>query len=91
MDNAKDPKKPKRLHRATYAADKRQGGYNIRVAGPNAAKFVGRDVPVSMKSGAEHTEKLVKLIWTGIDTETGEPVALYKFEAKPREAESVDF
>lgn len=73
-----------RLHKATYATDKRAGGYLIRVAGPNAERFVGREVPVTMKSGDEHTEKLVRLIWTGIDTESGERVALYKFEAKPR-------
>lgn len=75
----------KRLHRATYATDKRNGGYLIRVQGPNAEKFAGRDVPVTMKSGDEHTEKLQRLIWTGKDQESGEKVALYKFEAKPRE------
>ncbi len=75
----------KRKHRATYATDKRNGGYLIRVAGPDAEKFAGRGVPVTMKSGDEHEEKLERLIWTGADTESGEKVALYKFEAKPRE------
>lgn len=75
----------KRLHKATYASDKRTGGYLIRVAGPNADKFAGREVPVTTKGGDEHTEKLLKMIWTGPDQETGEPVALYKFESKPRE------
>ncbi len=81
---------PKRLHKATYATDKRNGGYLIRVAGPNAAKFAGREVPVTMKSGDEHNEKLERLIWTGIDTESGDTVALYKFVAKPREETEAD-
>lgn len=79
-----------RLHKATYATDKRKGGYLIRVAGPNASRFVGKEVPVTMKNGDEHNEKLVRLIWTGIDTENGENVALYAFEAKPREATEQD-
>lgn len=74
-----------RKHRATYARDKYTGGYNIRVAGPYAEKFAGKEVPVTLKSGEEHTEKLLKLIWSGIDNETGEKVALYNFESKPRE------
>lgn len=82
----------KRLHRATYATDKRNGGYLIRVAGPTPEKFAGREVPVTMKSGDEHTEKLERLIWVGKDQETGVPVALYKFVAKPKEkAEEATF
>jgi hypothetical protein len=74
-----------RQHKATYARDKRKGGYLIRVAGPNAGRFAGKEVPVTMKSDEEHVEKLIALIWAGVDTETGGPVALYTFEAKPRE------
>lgn len=87
---------PKRAHKATYATDKRNGGYLIRVVGPNAAVFAGRTVPVTLKSGDEHDEKLTRLIWSGIDTGTkenpgtGDPVALYKFESKPREATTED-
>lgn len=85
-----EPKFPtSRKHRATYASDKRTGGYLIRVAGPNAERFVGREVPVVTKAGDEHNEKLIRLIWTGMDQESGDKVALYKFEAKPRE-EAVD-
>ena len=40
---------PKRSHKATYARDKRKGGYLIRVIGPNAAAFAGREVPVIRK------------------------------------------
>lgn len=76
---------PKRLHRATYARDKRKGGYLIRIAGPNAAKFAGREVPVTMKNGDEHNEKLTGLIWTGVDNESGDPIALYSFESRPRD------
>jgi hypothetical protein len=81
----------KRQHLATYATDKRKGGYLIRVKGPNAERFVGREVPVTMKNGDEHNEKLTGLVWTGPDQETGEKVALYKFEPKPREQEEFDF
>lgn len=83
------PSKPAkgRLHKATYATDKRKGGYLIRVEGPTASEFVGREVPVTMKNGDEHNEKLIRLIWSGIDNESGKPVALYGFESKPREDE----
>lgn len=74
----------KSLHKATYATDKRKGGYIIRVQGPNASAFVGREVPVTMKDGSEHTEKLTRLIWSGVDNESQVPVGLYAFEAKPR-------
>ena len=74
-----------RKHRATYATDKRAGGYLIRVIGPHAEVFSGREVPVNTRGGDEHTEKLIRLVWTGKDPETGEKVALYKFESRPRE------
>lgn len=74
-----------RLHKATYARDKRKGGYLIRVAGPYPEMFAGRDVPVTTRSGDEHTEKLIALIWTGVDEENGGNVALYSFESKPRD------
>lgn len=76
---------PGRAHRATYATDKRNGGYIVRVAGPHAGAFAGRTVPVTLKSGEEQSEQLSKLIWTGNDNETGQPVALYRFVARPRE------
>ncbi len=82
----------KREHKATYATDKRKGGYIIRVEGPHAAEFVGREVPVTNKAGDEHMEKLTRLIWTGVDQESGKPVALYGFESKPRsKADEVTF
>ena len=74
-----------RLHRATYARDKRKGGYLIRVAGPYPEMFAGRDVPVNTKDGQEHTETLDALIWTGLDNESGGRVALYSFVGRPRE------
>lgn len=77
----------KRAHRATYSTDKRNGGYNIRVAGPSANQFAGRTVPVTMKDGSEHEETLTRVLWAGKDKETGENVALYSFQAKPREGE----
>lgn len=75
----------KRAHRATYATDKRQGGYLVRVSGPSANRFVSREVPVTRKDGAETNEKLLKLLWTGKDQETGEMVALYTFQARPKD------
>lgn len=81
----------KRLHSATYAKDKKSGGYLVRVMGPHAGEFAGREVPVGrMGTNEETMEKLVSLVWLGTDTGfqdrpgTGQPVALYKFEAKPR-------
>lgn len=74
----------KRQHTATYATDKRKGGYLIRVAGPNAAAFAKREVPVQTKNGTEHKETLDRLIWSGNDQETGMPCALYTFLAKPK-------
>jgi hypothetical protein len=73
-------------HKATYAADKKKGGWLIRISGEYPEMFAGREVPVTMKSGESHSEVLVRLIWQGVDTESGERVALYTFEAKPREA-----
>jgi hypothetical protein len=80
-----------RLHRATYAKDKRKGGYLVRVQGPHSNMFVGRAVPVTMKNGSEQEETLEALIWSGKDQETGEPVTLYSFVAKPREEIEVVF
>jgi hypothetical protein len=72
-------------HRATYAADKRNGGYIVRVVGPHANRFAGREVPVTLKSGAIQPEVLERLIWSGVDQETKQPVALYKFRPRPAE------
>lgn len=74
-----------RSHRATFARDKRKGGYLIRVQGPHSESFAGREVPVTLKDGSENTEKLDRLVWSGKDQETGEPVTLYTFVPKPKE------
>jgi len=74
----------KRNHRATYARDKYSGGFNIRVEGPRADAFVGREVPVERKDGSEEMEKLTAIVWKGADND-GKPVALYRFEPKERE------
>jgi len=79
-----EPAKTKRQHRATYASDRRNGGYMIRVVGPTPEKFAGREVPVTTRAGAEHMEHLTRLTWTGADRETGELVALYQFQSKPK-------
>lgn len=87
----KQPESAKRAHRATYARDKRAGGYLIRVEGPKSSAFSGREVPVTMKGGDEHMEKLTTLVWSGNDQESGKPVSLYKFEPKPQEKIDEEF
>jgi hypothetical protein len=84
-------KTPARRHKATYASDKRSGGYMVRVEGPDANAFGGREVPVTTKDGAEHFERLTKMVWAGIDNESGKNVALYKFESRPREEVLAEF
>ena len=84
IDPTKVKPNAKRQHKATYARDKRNGGYLIRVEGPNAGRFINRQVPVVTRDDKEHNEKLTNLIWAGINQETGSPVALYRFESKPR-------
>lgn len=85
------PPKGKRSHKATYAKDKKKGGYLVRVQGPNANAFAGRMVPVTRKDDTESIEELDDLIWTGKDEESGQNVALYSFVAKEKEASQVDF
>lgn len=85
----------KRAHKATYSTDKKNGGYCVRVQGPQSNMFAGREVPVTVKGGGEHKEKLIRLVWTG--TDDGEisgyvgPVSLYTFESKPKEKVDVQF
>lgn len=74
-----------RQHKATYSRDKRNGGYLVRVQGPNANRFAGREVPVTRKDDSEDIEKLDSLVWAGKDKDSGMPVALYSFIAKPRD------
>ena len=67
-----EPKK-KRAHKATFARDKRKGGYLIRVEGPAANRFANKEVPVTLKNGEERLETLENVIWSGKDKETGNP------------------
>ena len=97
------PATPKRAHKATYANDKKKGGYLVRVIGPSAGEFAGREVPVTTRDGTEHMEKLDKLVWSGVDAGmpakdgkpemkgTGLPAALYTFVSKPREKIDTEF
>ena len=88
MAKSNDTPKQGRSHKATYSTDKKNGGYLVRVAGPHAGEFAGREVPVVRKDDTETMEKLVRLIWKGTDEETGKPVALYAFEARPKDAKT---
>lgn len=88
---AAEPEAPRRLHKATFATDKRNpGNYLIRVMGPTADAFIGREVPVTRKDNTESVEKLAGIVWVGVDDETGQRVALYRFESKPREEVAID-
>lgn len=80
-----DPPRTQRQHKATYARDKYSGGWNVRVIGPHARQFAGREVPVTRADDSESIETLDKLIWSGTDDETARPVALYSFVPKERE------
>lgn len=87
----KTASKTGRLHKATYATDKRNpGGYLVRVIGPTAAAFAGREVPVIRKDDTESIEKLIRCVWTGVDNEAKLPVALYTFEQRPREEQHTE-
>lgn len=88
---ADNTKAPARAHRATYAKDKRKGGYMVRVEGPHSNMFVGKSVPVTMKDGTEQTEELTGLVWSGKDQDSGKPVTLYTFKPKPKEDIDVTF
>lgn len=87
----------KREHKATYAADKRNGGYLVRVIGPQANKFAGKIVPVVKRDDSESQEALERVVWTGIDSGTpdrpgtGKPVALYTFTQKPKVDDEILF
>lgn len=83
-----EPIKSPRLHKATFARDKfNPGKWNIRVEGPNATKFEGKKVPVTMMDGTEQEETLDAPFWSGTDDKTGKPVCLYHFTPAPKEAE----
>lgn len=85
------PDKGKRLHKATFARDKRNpGGYLIRVEGPTASAFGGRQVPVTRRDDTESVETLDVAVWAGIDDESGKPVALYRFIARKRDDAASD-
>ena len=85
-------------HRATYTRNKHTGEMQVRLVGPKAANAAGTEVPVLTKDGAVHLEKLTVLVFTGTDDQdfpgyqsTGKPLAIYKFEKKPREKEPFVF
>lgn len=92
-----EKKEAKRAHKATYAKDKKKGGYLVRVVGPNATEFAGRFVPVTRMDNSENEEHLDRLIWAGTDNGfedrpgTGLPCALYSFKAKPKEEKEITF
>lgn len=94
QDTASEPQiapPGKRLHKATFATDKRNpGGYLVRVQGPTAQAFAGRQVPVTRKDNSESIETLEACIWAGRDDESGDPVALYRFVSRPRDDAAED-
>jgi len=91
------PPRETRSHKATYARDKKKGGYLVRVIGPHAGDFAGREVPVTRRDDTETVEKLDTLVWSGIDEGTdtipgtGKPAALYTFIPHPKEEKELAF
>lgn len=87
----------KREHKATYARDKINGGYLVRVIGPHANRFGGKIVPVVKRDDSESQEALENVVWSGIDTGTtenpgtGKPVALYTFTQKAKGGDDILF
>ena len=81
------PSKDGRSHRASYAKDNREGGYNIRVIGPHAKKMGNRWLPVTRMDGSENMEFTLGIIWSGTDEDTGSPVALFKMWHAPKVAD----
>jgi hypothetical protein len=80
-----------RSHTASYSKIRGEPfKWYIRVVGPSAEKFSGREIPVATKGGEEHDEKLTKMIWNGADRTSGENVALYEFLAKPKAEVELD-
>lgn len=79
-----------RKHTATYSYNQRAQQYLVRVVGPHADKFAGKEIPVTRKGGAENTEQLIRVTKSGIDEgkvtpeNKGKPYALYTFVQKPR-------
>jgi hypothetical protein len=74
-----------RRHRATFATDNIEGGYMVRIEGPDCAKFAKRTgIPVTRFDGSETAIDLKNLVWSGNDLESGKPVALYKIVKHPR-------
>ena len=78
------PPKEGRQHRASFSRDKNTGGFNIWVEGPNATKFAGKYVPVTLFDGSEQMEKCIKLTWSGVSSLTDKPAAVYTFMKKAR-------
>jgi hypothetical protein len=78
-------------HKATYAADKRKGGWLVRVEGPRPDSFVGRIVPVTRRDDTVGDEALERVVWSGKDEDTGKPVCLYKFAPKPQSLDEIPF
>jgi hypothetical protein len=81
------PPKDGRTHKATWAKDKYERGYNIRVIGANAWKMGNRWLPVTRMDESESMEFAMERIWKGVDDDTGKPVALFAAYRKPRQAE----
>lgn len=86
------PPKDGRAHKATYARDKRQGGYLVRITGPRAKEFrVGQYVPVTRMDGSENMEQLNGLVWQGTDEDTSAPCALYQMTKRARAVDAIEF
>ena len=85
------PSKDGRRHKATFAKDKYERGYNIRVEGPRAHEFAQKWVPVTRIDGSETMEFCLERLWKGTSDDSGQPVALFSLYKKPRDADEIPF
>lgn len=86
-----ETKTPQRLHRAAYTRDKKNPGqWLVRVSGPHAKEFEGREVPVTVNGGGEQIETLARGVFAGIDdgkinpADKGQNYCLYQIVPKPK-------
>ena len=85
------PSKDGRKHKATFAKDKYERGYNVRIVGPRAAEFSQKWVPVTRMDGGESMEFCLERLWKGMDDDTKQPVALFSLYKKPRDQDEIPF
>ncbi len=87
-----------RQHKATYARDKKNpGSFLVRITGPHAKEFEGREVPVMKNGGGEQLETLSRAVFSGTDegkitpADKGQTYCLYEMVRHPKEYVQPEF